>query len=74
MSQTKVCQLAIIGLETPSLEEQTSMKTKAAVLWGLHEMGVEEIDLDGPRHAEVMFDDREQHAIPTNTWSPATCK
>lgn len=31
------------------------MKTKAAVLWGLHQKWeVEEIDLDGPRHAEVM--------------------
>ena len=31
------------------------MKTKAAVLWGLHQRWeVEEIDLDGPRHAEVM--------------------
>ncbi len=31
------------------------MKTKAAVLWGLHQKWeVEEIDLDGPRRAEVM--------------------
>ena len=31
------------------------MKTKAAVLWGLHQKWeVEEIDLDGPRHDEVM--------------------
>lgn len=31
------------------------MKTKAAVLWGLHqEWEVDEIDLDGPGHAEVM--------------------
>ena len=31
------------------------MKTKAAVLWGLHQKWeVEEIDLDGPKHAEVM--------------------
>ena len=31
------------------------MKTKAAVLWGLNQKWeVEEIDLDGPKHAEVM--------------------
>ena len=31
------------------------MKTKAAVLWGLHQKWeVEEIDLDGPRRDEVM--------------------
>lgn len=31
------------------------MKTKAAVLWGLHQKWeVEEVELDGPRHGEVM--------------------
>ena len=31
------------------------MKTKAAVLWGLHQKWeVEEIDLDGPKDSEVM--------------------
>lgn len=31
------------------------MKTKAAVLWGLHQKWeVEEVELDGPKHAEVM--------------------
>jgi S-(hydroxymethyl)glutathione dehydrogenase/alcohol dehydrogenase len=54
MSRTKVCQAGDNRLET-NLEEQTSMKTKAAVLWGLHQKWeVEEIDLDGPRRAEVM--------------------
>ena len=31
------------------------MKTKAAILWGLHQKWeVEEVDLDGPKHGEVM--------------------
>ena len=42
---------------TPALStaDNASMKTKAAVLWGLNQKWeVEEVDLDGPKRAEVM--------------------
>ena len=63
MSQTESARLTIIGLDADERLridlvvdlEETSMKTKAAVLWGLNQKWeVEEVDVDGPKRGEVL--------------------
>ena len=46
---------SILARRPPPETNNRVMKTKAAVLWGLNQKWeVEEIDLDGPKRAEVM--------------------